>query len=766
MKQDVTKTISAGLDNRLNFEKNDRQTPEVRLVERIKLFYDGNFEELLNDEVIKTLQQDARVDSESNVILIEKLFLAISSSDHNIRERVVTLLCQLLQELDLACETVDLPRYLFRISTWLHKEEIYFQSLGTLIIWLSDAIVFLLKREQFEATATFFAVADRIIKGTLFKDQRIKNDIYFSLNVIGTPDTIDLLWGLYYENKNATISSILISLGTISAKSLVQKLNISTSDEEKNSLIILIARHGKLTVPILQEFLVNSSSDSHIIDILNIYGEMGDAMFFEDIKHFANDPQEKVQLALINTCLKMTGPSQADNLIEILTLVDPKLQNLVAKKLADFTKLKSLSIVANYFEANFESLLGHENLLVSYCLILEKEPSHQIVKALENLVDACEMNPRLTRVKSFALRSLAVMKPVIRHQTHNSPITKEIIKTDKSAVARAKLIVGKVNESAVEQAAGKGNRYLLNLLLKNGLALIEKREFLAALLINEKLVKLDSSKSAKYNQIKKLVKENTDPRIKLLNHIEPILRAYFTQQECHSLVELMFKEKYKTGDYLVRQGEFDSCLYFLLTGELHIYCLENNKNIFLKKLLEGESCGHKSFFNTGLVTESVVATQDSIILSLDVDDFKQLASKHPEINERMLRFCKSYHQVPSFIKMSGSDRRQNQRYRIKSSVRATWGRDKESLSPENKAVLFDISSTGAAIILPEKIINDIRLFLGSEIRITIDSICKDTELSGQVVAIREYKNNTGLFTVHISFFNSISNQQLVLATQI
>ncbi|MGL1931617.1 MAG: cyclic nucleotide-binding domain-containing protein [Desulfotalea sp.] len=763
MKIDPDKQVVTLEITRLRMEQEERERKTIRLTEGVNAFWDGNLYLLFNKEVVGELLWLAKTNTTLQLELIDSLLAGLDASDKKIRERVLVILCPLLKDINLDNKNLDIKDILLKIGRWYQAEEVYFPILGTFTLWVTGAIVFLMKKKQFEVTAIFFAVVDRINRGILFKDQRIKKELALSLKMFATPENVLNLWILYYSNseQKKIIASTLISFGYLSVRTLLTKLKSSGAEKEKDALIRFLPQFGKIIAPMLKENLANTTDGKQLSTIFRIYAEMEDATYFDDIKTYASHTDLIVQKEVVSAAVSMTGVKQAENLMELLPLLNSQLQNILLIEVLQLSDASNiLPPISEYLYRNFESLVNEEELLITYCLVLEKIATTESAQILEKLKVESNTRPRLSRLKYFADRSLSVVSPLIRRRKHNLPIPKApILNKDESAIAKAKLISDGVEKEISDTYSKATLAFKANLFYDKGLSLLEKQEYVSVLLIHDKLLKLDPANKDKYDTLLQKIEEYTNPRVVLLNSIEPILRAYFSNSECQELVKIMRKEKYKEGEYLIEQGDFNPCLFFLLEGELQVYSQEDEKSIFLKKLMVGESFGHLSMLNTGLVTESVLTSCESTVLTLQVDDFQELVNVHPALNERMLRFCRSYHRIPSYIKMSGSERRQSQRFNIKKEIDVVWGLGYSSLHIDTKSYLVDLSSSGASITIPKKMLKNIHILLDSEISLHITS---ELEAAGQVVAIRDYANNYDLSTVHISFLTRIPQEQLSL----
>jgi len=111
--------------------------------------------------------------------------------------------------------------------------------------------------------------------------------------------------------------------------------------------------------------------------------------------------------------------------------------------------------------------------------------------------------------------------------------------------------------------------------------------------------------------------------------------------ERRELLELFVLKKYKTGEYIITEGQKDDHLFLIKKGELRVETTNpQGKKVFLSTLSQHQFFGEISFL-TGLPrTADVLAITDCEILLISKEDLETIIIKHPNI-EKVL---KQYHQ--------------------------------------------------------------------------------------------------------------------------
>lgn len=89
----------------------------------------------------------------------------------------------------------------------------------------------------------------------------------------------------------------------------------------------------------------------------------------------------------------------------------------------------------------------------------------------------------------------------------------------------------------------------------------------------------------------------------------------FNDSDLEWLINTGTCDKVSKGTVLIQEGKPITAIYFVLQGMLSVR-LENNGNLELAKLGEGEVVGEMSFLDSNPPSATVVADEDSIVLRL------------------------------------------------------------------------------------------------------------------------------------------------------
>lgn len=87
----------------------------------------------------------------------------------------------------------------------------------------------------------------------------------------------------------------------------------------------------------------------------------------------------------------------------------------------------------------------------------------------------------------------------------------------------------------------------------------------------------------------------------------------------------------KRGEILFNENEIGDCLYIIVSGKVRVYKMVNQKEKTLAILGEKESVGEMSIFDDELRSATVQLAEDSLLMKITSEDFRDLVYEYPEI---------------------------------------------------------------------------------------------------------------------------------------
>ncbi|MBI3879393.1 MAG: cyclic nucleotide-binding domain-containing protein [Verrucomicrobia bacterium] len=87
---------------------------------------------------------------------------------------------------------------------------------------------------------------------------------------------------------------------------------------------------------------------------------------------------------------------------------------------------------------------------------------------------------------------------------------------------------------------------------------------------------------------------------------------------------------------ICKQGDPGDAMFLILDGEVRVRLMIGGKETILTTLGAGEFFGEISLFDDGPRSADIVANKDGMLLKIKVDDFRGLATEHPNLATPLL----------------------------------------------------------------------------------------------------------------------------------
>lgn len=119
---------------------------------------------------------------------------------------------------------------------------------------------------------------------------------------------------------------------------------------------------------------------------------------------------------------------------------------------------------------------------------------------------------------------------------------------------------------------------------------------------------------------------------------EGLLPDTWTDAECRELLRFTTLRRVKAGEALIRRGEHDATLYFVLRGNLEVVVHSGDGVSMgpLTRIGAGSVLGEQSFFDGQPRSASVWATGDCEVAAMTPGQYKALETAHPALARELL----------------------------------------------------------------------------------------------------------------------------------
>ncbi len=92
----------------------------------------------------------------------------------------------------------------------------------------------------------------------------------------------------------------------------------------------------------------------------------------------------------------------------------------------------------------------------------------------------------------------------------------------------------------------------------------------------------------------------------------------------------------QSGEDLIREGDQQDSLYFVISGLLQVSSLKDGKRTYLARIGPGETFGEVNVFNPGAASAKVAAKEFTQIWKAKREDFEGFVNSYPETGAKLL----------------------------------------------------------------------------------------------------------------------------------
>jgi CRP-like cAMP-binding protein len=217
-------------------------------------------------------------------------------------------------------------------------------------------------------------------------------------------------------------------------------------------------------------------------------------------------------------------------------------------------------------------------------------------------------------------------------------------------------------------------------------ALREKLFFVDSMALNEIV------KSAEIIEIAKIAAIDQVHR-----HAWSHLYDHLTKEETVAFYYGTKSAIYETEQIIFRQGEMNSNLYFINTGEIKMFYNKDKHSIFLKTLGSGDIAGDDTFFTNSTCTTSITAHSAVKLNFLEKSVLQNWRTEAPSLANKLQDYCAQLKPINDLLQKKELERRAHRRYKLtgKAIIRIV---DRPGMKVF-KGDLSDISSSGISLIM-------------------------------------------------------------------
>ena len=116
-----------------------------------------------------------------------------------------------------------------------------------------------------------------------------------------------------------------------------------------------------------------------------------------------------------------------------------------------------------------------------------------------------------------------------------------------------------------------------------------------------------------------------------------VLGQELEPDECNVIAGVMHAVNLKNGEILASRGDKNSTLYLLVEGKLEVISEIEGEEKTVYTMAAGECSGTRAFVDRQSRKATLRAVGDTIVYTLEPDDFESLLTTHPVVMYKVMR---------------------------------------------------------------------------------------------------------------------------------
>ena len=120
------------------------------------------------------------------------------------------------------------------------------------------------------------------------------------------------------------------------------------------------------------------------------------------------------------------------------------------------------------------------------------------------------------------------------------------------------------------------------------------------------------------------------------NYAEIMKIAFQAEEAIDDVIIAKFGKKYGDRTYLIKEGEIQQEIYWILSGEVYITRKKGDKFKVMATLGKGELIGEMSFFDKSVRSATVITKGPVEALVFSRENFQEIFAASPQWTKRLL----------------------------------------------------------------------------------------------------------------------------------
>lgn len=311
-------------------------------------------------------------------------------------------------------------------------------------------------------------------------------------------------------------------------------------------------------------------------------------------------------------------------------------------------------------------------------------------------------------------------------------------------------------EAEVDKLVAEGNKEgAIKLLLALIRECVEKKNFPKAEALRERIFSIDDMALSEIVEAAEIIeKAKTNAIAPSFGDLWGGVKEYFTDEEINAIYYSVEVKSFTPDEYLCRQGEPGSSLYFIMDGQVKSVFTKGRQEILIQTLKPGAIAGADSFFSISVATTSLAAITTVKAAILTDEAMQGIKVKYPTVLPKLKDYCLSLDRAHELLAQKGLNRRSHERFKIGGTLRFFVVNDENKIiTNEHRGELSDVSLGGVSFYIRTANRDQARNLLGRRLLLRFGLPTQkgllSAERTGVITGVISHMFND--YSVHVKF---------------
>lgn len=328
-----------------------------------------------------------------------------------------------------------------------------------------------------------------------------------------------------------------------------------------------------------------------------------------------------------------------------------------------------------------------------------------------------------------------------------------------------------IKESEVDKLVADGdNQGAVKLILEIIRDCVAKRDFPRAEALRERIFSIDDMALSEIVEAAEIIERaKTQAIAPDFLDVWGGIKAAFTEEEINAIYYSVVVKTFSPDEYLCRQGDPGSSLYFVIDGQVKSVFTKGRQEILIQTLKPGSIAGADSFFSISVCTTSLAAITGAKVGILTDEAIQDIKVRYPTVLPKLKDYCLSIDRAHELIAQKGLNRRSHERFKIGGVLRFYVINDEgKILTNEHRGELSDVSLGGVSFYIRTANREHAKNLLGRRLLLRFGLPTQkgvlSAERTGVITGVISHMFND--YSVHVKFDKNLDSrvEQLIISS--